>query len=120
MLSAFRKLVEKYEEDIEVTKSVLGSHQKLGARMQAINDLEPKASHSSNIMVKHHHKASSVFQEEISKMQSEVRQPVEDIQNVLISAVAALTRRNLLLQENVSQLINLKSLMLESTSTLNK
>lgn len=58
MLAAYEKLFEKYVEDIEVTKNYMASQKKLGARMQVINDLEPKASNSCNILVKHHHKAS--------------------------------------------------------------
>ena len=84
MLNAFEKLFEKYVEDIEVTKNYMASQKKLGARMQVINDLEPKASTSCNTIIKHHHKASSILEEEISKMQSEVQQPVEDLKNLLI------------------------------------
>ena len=120
MLNAFEKLFEKYVEDIEVTKSYMASQKKLAARMQAINDLEPKASTSCHIVIKHHDKASSILLEEISKMQGEVQQPVEDLKNLLIQGVAALTRRNLLVEENISKQIILKSLNLDSSHALNK
>ena len=70
MLSAFERLVEKYEEDIEASKNQMASHQKLGARMQAIKDLEPKSSPSCNIIIKHHDLASSFILDEISKLHS--------------------------------------------------
>jgi hypothetical protein len=84
MLSAFERLVERYEEDIVATKNQMASHEKLGARMQAIKDLDSKASSSCNILIKHHHNTSSFMVEEICKMHSEVKQPVEDLKNLLI------------------------------------